>query len=103
MWGNLHGWLIAGALAALIIAPGAWLAQASLMSAPAGIATDPSNLAALALPFAPGDVWPIFTDDTDATEDYQKVIAAWDEANQTAAEEFVRQPSEESLPVMQAL
>jgi hypothetical protein len=103
MWGNLHGWLISAVLAALILAPVAWLISQSRMSAPTGIALDSANLEALAEPMSPDDAWPIFTDDADAGDIYRQVIDGWNDDTESACRLFVQSPGGDIPPLIQLL
>src|SRR5258708_7926607 len=76
MWGNRPGWIIAGVLAALILAPVAWMVRAGRMSAPTGIGLDPENLKIIQLPIQPEEVWPIATQSGDAGAMYRMAIVA---------------------------
>jgi hypothetical protein len=103
MWGNLHGWVISAILAALILAPIVWLAKMSRVSPVGGIALDPANLAAIALPDDPQEAWPLASEARDAASDYENVMNTWDEQAQRACEAFVQAGEGEAPPVMQDL
>jgi len=108
MWGNLHGWMISAALAVLILAPVAWLANLSRMSAPTGIGLDPANLQIMELPVSPDDVWPKEAPGADASSRsaadlYNKVIAGWDSDAEKKCEDFVRTPGDEIPDTLQLL
>jgi hypothetical protein len=92
MWGNRRGWLISLCLVIIVALAVAAITRVSIMSAPAGLALDPSNLTPMALPVSPDEAWPIFTDDADAAPAYRKAIDAWDDSAESAAQQFLQSP-----------